>query len=70
MGTRVRTNQQIAVINQVEKDFLVYARRPGCAINLRWYKDRNGGGNWDWVARKVREQFDNPEDVLKLIGLL
>jgi hypothetical protein len=50
-GEVVKTKTKVALLNTVEKDFLIYAPRGGNAINLRWYIDRKKGGYLDAAKR-------------------
>lgn len=55
-GTPVKLETPFALINTVEKDFLIYAKRGGEAINLRWYLDRNKGGYLDQAKTLVKDE--------------
>ena len=58
-GDPVKVGETFALINTFEKDFLVYAKRGGEAINLRWYLDRNKGDYSDKIKAIVKEEgFD------------
>jgi hypothetical protein len=55
-GDPVKVGESFALVNKVEKDFLIYAKRGGEAINLRWYQDRNKGGYFDQAKKASFEE--------------
>jgi hypothetical protein len=67
-GDTIKVGERFGLINIVEKDFLVYAKRGGEAINLRWYIDRNKGGYLDSAKRATLDFLK--EDGMKYAALL
>lgn len=57
-GKIVNTKTRVALLNTVEKDFLIYAMRGGKAINLRWYIDRDQGGYMDTAKRAALKRLE------------
>lgn len=52
-GEPVHVGEPFALVNLVEKDFLIYAEREAGVINLRWYLNRKKGGYLDRAKRFV-----------------
>jgi hypothetical protein len=69
-GAVVHVGEPFALINTVEKDFLIYAEREAKVTSIRWWKDRNKRGYTEAMIRFVDRHPEIAQYVVKTIESL